>query len=84
MHRMWSGKCADCRPDPFRLQSVTIRHICHNTFTRHKRLYVGLFWCFCGIGETLALLNVEYLIMAQEKTLSDIFFSRVRVCRGVF
>ena len=23
MQRMWSGKCADCRPDPFRLQSVT-------------------------------------------------------------
>src|SRR2546423_657158 len=21
--RMWSGKCADCRPDPFRLQSTT-------------------------------------------------------------
>ena len=23
MHRMWSGNCADCRPDPFRLQSTT-------------------------------------------------------------
>jgi hypothetical protein len=23
MQRMWSGKCADCSPDRFRLQSVT-------------------------------------------------------------
>jgi hypothetical protein len=25
MQRMWSGKCADCSPDPFRLQAVTVR-----------------------------------------------------------
>ena len=69
MQRMWSGKCADCRPAPFRLQSVT------DTFGRvFARLHPQRFReCFLSWTRAVAQLTQGTLISLDGKTVKASF-----------